>query len=87
MNPNFNRDQQTGETIYESSSMARHAVNVWRTYVMNSGFSKIHIIAHSAGGWCLESIQQVFGESFYNQVGKIAITDSCVISKMALNKG
>ena len=29
--------------------MTDHAVNVWGTYVLKSGFEKVYIVAHSAG--------------------------------------
>lgn len=66
--------------------MVKHAINVWKKYVHNSGFGKIHIIAHSAGGSCLRAIQKIFASRFYAQVGKIALTDSWVISADELTK-
>lgn len=33
--------------------MVDHCINVWKNYVENAGFSKLLIIAHSAGGDCL----------------------------------
>ena len=32
-----------------SQSMTDHAVNVWGTYVLKSGFEKVYIVAHSLG--------------------------------------
>jgi len=34
--------------------MEEHALHVWENYILNSGFEKLLIIAHSAGGSCLE---------------------------------
>lgn len=36
--------------------MDEHAVNVWKDYVVNSGYTHIFVVAHSAGGDCLISI-------------------------------
>ena len=55
MNPNH--DDEPG--------MDQHAVRVWGNYIENSGFSKILVIAHSAGGGCLSSIQKKFAKTFY----------------------
>ena len=38
--------------------MNGHATEVWEKHVVNSGFSNLLIIAHSAGGGCLSSIQK-----------------------------
>ena len=61
--------------------MEDHCLNVWKTYIENAGFKKLLIIAHSAGGRCLSSIQYNFPYKFYNPVNKIALTDSYVIAK------
>ena len=53
MNPNYTCDPETREPIPLSASMDSHAMNVWGKYVKNAGFRQIHIIAHSAGGFCL----------------------------------
>jgi hypothetical protein len=81
MNPNYNRDPETGITIPYSHSMVDHAMFVWENYVVNSGFEDICVVAHSAGGACLQAIQRRFEDTFYNQVKKIAYTDSWVIHK------
>lgn len=92
MNPNFNTDPETSAPIPKSETMGKHALNVWITYVLNSGFEKVHVIAHAKGGQCLKEIQQELSKyssskhKFYSQVGKIALTDSEVISKDELNK-
>ena len=64
-----------------AESMDDHALYVWQNYVLNSGFSKLFVIAHSAGGGCLTSIQTQFESSFYQQVSQIAYTDSFTIDK------
>ena len=64
MNPNYNRDKN--ESIKHNEMMSSHAVHVWENYVLNSGFTKLLIIAHSAGGGCLTSIQTKFKDTFYS---------------------
>ena len=76
MNPNYDVDPATKEPIPRSRSMYQHTLNVWDTYVKNSGFAKIHIMAFSGAGYCIYKIQGVHGDSFYSQVGKIAFTNS-----------
>ena len=56
MNPNYNVDPDTGEAIENNSNKIDHACFVWENYVLNSGFKKIFILAHSAGGDCLNAI-------------------------------
>mgnify|MGYP006126122007 CR=1 FL=1 len=56
MNPNFNNDPITGAPIPQSGSMASHALHVWEKYIALSGFKNLKIIAHSAGGYCLNRI-------------------------------
>ena len=51
MNPNEN--YYKNEIIPLNESMESHAKFVWRNYILNSGFSKLLVIAHSAGGGCL----------------------------------
>ena len=55
---------------------------------MPSKFKRFHIIAHSAGGGCLSSIQRNkdFKEFFYSRVEKIALTDSWAISRDELDR-
>ena len=65
MNPNYNRDDNN-EPIKHNETMSDHAVHVWQNYVLNSGFDKLLIIAHSAGGGCLTSIMTKFKDTFYN---------------------
>lgn len=86
MNPNYNRDPDTGVSIPHSYTMTEHAAFVWDKYVVNSGFEDICVVAHSAGGACLQEIQRRFADSFYRQVRKIAYTDSWVISASELTK-
>jgi hypothetical protein len=64
--------------------MANHANHVWKHYIDKAGFKDLLVIAHSAGGYCLENIQMNFADKFYKQVKKIAITDSSVIAKKNL---
>ena len=49
MNPN--------EDVPGISGSASHAIYVWEKYVKDSGFSDISIVAHSAGGGCVERLQ------------------------------
>ena len=56
MNPNYNRDPETGASIAFNRSMGEHANFVWEQYVKDSGFDQISIVAHSAGGGCLSGI-------------------------------
>ena len=57
MNPNLSNDEKTGEQIPFCRNMQEHAVFVWEKYILDSGFENILVIAHSAGGGCLKSIQ------------------------------
>lgn len=57
MNPNYNRDPETGVTCPDSQSMQDHAVNVWGNHVLDAGFKEVYVVAHSAGGGCLSAIQ------------------------------
>ena len=66
--------------------MQQHATFVWDKYVKDSGFDQISVVAHSAGGGCVAAIQQMFEDTFYSQVVRIAYTDSWVISKNQLNQ-
>jgi len=86
MNPNYNRDPETNLQVPLNSTMANHAIHVWKYYVRSAGFKNILIIAHSAGGFCLEKIQLKDSKFFYENVKKIAITDSMVINKHLLNQ-
>ena len=61
--------------------MGLHALHVWSTYVMNAGFKQVHIIAHWSGGVCLRQIWEVYMDTFYQKIGKIAIIDSWVNSE------
>lgn len=79
MNPNYTRCPETGAIIPYSDTMSNHAVHVWEKYVLDSGFTEVYVVAHSAGGGCLASIQTTFAATFYQQVAKIAFTDSWVI--------
>ncbi len=49
-------------------SMDTHAAYVWRQYVMSSGFKKLLVIAHSAGGSCVGGIIGWFSDHFYATV-------------------
>ena len=68
MNPNYNVDPDTGEAIENNSNKIDHACFVWENYVLNSGFKKIFILAHSAGGDCLNAIQDRFKSTFFDQI-------------------
>ena len=65
--------------------MQSHALIVWRDYVLESGFSKLLVIAHSAGGSCLNSIILKNQKTFNKQVKSIAYTDSSPFKKEDLN--
>lgn len=84
LNPNENKVD--GEKIPLNFSMTAHAYHVWMEYVEPSGFESVLIIAHSAGGRCLSTIQKQCSGSFYKIVKKIAYTDSFVIPKSELNQ-
>lgn len=86
MNPNLSRDPATGASIPGSQRMDQHAVFVWNSYVKDSGFNKISIVAHSAGGGCVSAIQSQFADSFYDQVSHIAYTDSWVTHRESLSE-
>lgn len=75
MNPNHDTE----------TDMQTHSTRVWKDYVLNSGFTDISIIAHSAGGGCLSDIQSTYADTFYKQVSHIAYTDSWTIQKSDLN--
>ena len=84
MNPN--EHSSNGKRIPLSGSMDEHAFYVWSTYVEPAGFKKINIIAHSAGGGCLTTIQKRFADTFYQKVNKIAYTDSWTIQASDLSQ-
>lgn len=84
MNPNENICGTTGQKIPHNETMTRHANHVWTNYVKPAGFKRLLILAHSAGGLCLESIMVNNGDSFFENLGKIAVTDSCIIDKKFL---
>ena len=65
MNPNYNYDPETGKSIPFNGNMTQHARWVWGRYVKNSGFDKINIVAHSAGGGCLRAIMQSYDDTFW----------------------
>jgi len=56
MNPNYNEDPTTGQQIPHNEDMEAHALWMWQHYVVNSGFTDVSVVAHSAGGHCLSSI-------------------------------
>lgn len=56
MNPNYLQDPDTNKKIPLCQTMQAHTSHVWKNYVVNSDFKKILVIAHSAGGFCLENI-------------------------------
>ena len=56
MNPNYLQDPVTNKNIPLCHSMQAHTSHIWKNYVVNSDFKKILVIAHSAGGFCLENI-------------------------------
>jgi len=65
MNPNYNRDPISKSVIPFCHSMESHALFVWEKYIKPSKFKKFFIVAHSAGGACLASIQRKFKDEFY----------------------
>lgn len=87
MNPNYNRDPKTGVTCPFSQSMSDHAVNVWSKYISVPDYSNVHVVAHSAGGGCINDILREFKKTnFFKQVKQIAYTDSWVIDHSELTK-
>lgn len=55
-------------------SMQDHCVRVWREFVEPAGFSKLLVIAHSAGGKCVTAVMEEF-PTFFLSVDKLAYTD------------
>jgi predicted aldo/keto reductase-like oxidoreductase len=53
MNPN-----QKSEGLH---SMNEHCNYVWEQFVLASGFQRILVLAHSAGGGCVSSLMNKFG--------------------------
>ena len=84
MNPNFNTNPQKGYK-WEQKDMNAHSDYVWKTYIAPSRFTKLQIIAHSAGGTCLTSIIKKNKATFFQQVDKIAYTDSYPIKNIDLD--
>ncbi|TNV79383.1 hypothetical protein FGO68_gene14982 [Halteria grandinella] len=86
-NPNLNRKE--GVNIPYCRSMESHSTYVWHTYVEPAKhFEELYIIAHSAGGGCLSSIQlnDDYKEDFYARVKKVALTDSWHVQEGDLKK-
>lgn len=54
MNPNQSSYQN--KPVPHSGSMEDHCKHIWRNYIEPSGFQKILIIAHSAGGACVTAL-------------------------------
>ena len=63
MNPNYNRDPKTNQIVPFCHSMEAHATFVWEHYVdpICRDDKELYVVAHSAGGACLASIQRKFG--------------------------
>ncbi len=85
MNPNLSRDPLTKKSIPFCGTMEQHCSFVWEKFVAPSKFKKFFIVAHSAGGMCLASIQKKFAADFYKRVFKIALTDSYATPITQLN--
>ena len=66
LNPNLGSDPETGVAVPFCRTMDDHTVFVWDRYIRDSGFDKISIIAHSAGGGCVSAIQTAFADTFYS---------------------
>eukprot|EP00347_Sterkiella_histriomuscorum_P023677 403333772 len=86
MNPNLRVSGPERSAIPFCHSMESHAMYVWDKYVLPSKFKKFHIIAHSAGGACLASIQKNYKDTFYDRTERIALTDSWTIDKSSLDR-
>ena len=84
MNPNEST-ASNGKKIKYSGTMAKHAVHIWKNYIENSGFEKVLVIAHSAGGGCVTALMSQFSETFFQQVSQIAYTDSWVVPQEQLS--
>lgn len=61
MNPNYNKDPATGVTCPFSQSMDDHACNVWLKYISKPEYTNVYVVAHSAGGGCLNEIIKTHG--------------------------
>ena len=83
-NPNLHRHQ--GQAIPYCHTMESHSLFAWKKYVSPTRFRRLFIVAHSAGGSCLASIQKMFSDEFYIRVGKVALTDSWTIDRESLTK-
>lgn len=68
MNPNQNDDPATKRKVPFNENMGKHAVHVWRNYIEPSGFEKLLVLAHSAGGGCVTEIIHEFPETFFLKV-------------------
>ena len=67
-------------------NMERHAKFVWQNYVKDSGFEHLCVIAHSAGGHCVQELIEKFNASYLSQVKQTAFTDTWVAQKNQLNE-
>jgi len=89
MNPNESHQIIGGRQVYVKgcTSMSSHVLHVWKKYVIPSGVGSILIIAHSAGGGCVNALISE-DDHFYDRVKQIAYTDSSVpnIAEQLLNK-
>ena len=81
------KDKNMGVIVFNpNQGGGSHSEQMWRKYVSPSRFNDLYIVAHSAGGSCLSSIQRNFAHEFYKRVSKVALTDSWAIGKESLNK-
>ena len=55
------------------------AVLIWSIFINKCGYKEVHIIAHQQGKECLAAIQSKFGDEFFKNIGKIALTSQNVI--------
>lgn len=53
MNPNANKDPDSGMTIVNSDTPEKHIYNVWKNYIVNSGFTDICIVTQGTAGAAL----------------------------------
>lgn len=56
LNPNFNRDPKTNLMIPKNGTMDAHCEYVWNKFISKCPATKIFIVTHSAGGYCVYSL-------------------------------
>ena len=80
MNPNCSKDPRTGKAV-RLSTMPAHTSFIWKKYVQTAGFKDLLVIAHSAGGFCVEKLIKDKSNDFCSQVRHLAFTDTGSVTK------